>query len=99
VQGSGKTLAFGLPILQLLLAERDALSDGLHTDAQTTRSEENQDKEDVKKHVGLGEGSKGKQGGGLRALILAPTRELAMQVSGMDGLFLRAKSDCLAGAS
>ena len=49
LQGSGKTLAFGLPIMQLLMAERQA---------------------GVARH-----GPKD-----LKALVLAPTRELALQV-------------------
>ena len=49
-QGSGKTLAFGLPILQSLL--------------------------DRKAAVGAKEVEEGKK---LRALVLAPTRELALQ--------------------
>ena len=50
-QGSGKTLAYGLPILQKLL-----------TDASTSPAKTNSRRP-------------------LRALVLAPTRELALQVS------------------
>lgn len=61
-QGSGKTLAFGLPILQCILEERQALG-----------------------AAGLEQGRKGinQQSDappGIRALILTPTRELALQV-------------------
>ena len=49
LQGSGKTLAFGLPIMQLLMAERQA-----------------------------GVARRGPKD--LKALVLAPTRELALQV-------------------
>ena len=63
MQGSGKTLAFGLPILQLLHSEApagDAAADAGHAEA----------------------GCQSQQTGRtpLRALILEPTRELAMQV-------------------
>lgn len=48
MQGSGKTLAFGLPILQRIMLQKEEAADD-----EPTR---------------------------LRALILAPTRELALQV-------------------
>ncbi len=57
--GSGKTLGYGLPILQCLLEEAD---------------EEKGEKEKV-------EGCLGGDHRSLQALILVPTRELAMQVS------------------
>lgn len=57
LQGSGKTLAFGLPILHAILAHRDQLaaSSAAAPDQEAAES--------------------------LQALIFAPTRELAMQVS------------------
>lgn len=58
LQGSGKTLAFGLPIIQALLEEKNR---------RQVLSEESDSKKDEQRR--------------LRALILAPTRELAMQVS------------------
>ena len=62
MQGSGKTLAFGLPILQLLHSEAHAndAADAGHSEA----------------------GGQSQQRGRtpLRALILEPTRELALQV-------------------
>ena len=74
VQGSGKTLAFGLPILQLLDAAAPAAgADAVTTEALPTEGDP------VK-----GEGQQTAAGLGqkpLRALILEPTRELAMQVS------------------
>ncbi|KAK9818992.1 hypothetical protein WJX81_001386 [Elliptochloris bilobata] len=57
--GSGKTLAFGLPILQALLAEREAGGDA----GSGGRASDRQ----------------GRGGGALRALVVAPTRELAVQ--------------------
>ncbi len=74
MQGSGKTLAFGLPILQLL----DAAAPAAGADAVTT---------EVLPSEGdpvNGEGQQAAAGIGqtpLRALVLEPTRELAMQVS------------------
>ena len=62
MQGSGKTLAFGLPILQLLHSE--ALAD---------------DAADVG-HAEAGCQSQQNRRTPLRALILEPTRELAMKV-------------------
>ena len=62
VQGSGKTLAFGLPILQALMEETQKKA----TDAEQMDSGGAVGKADDERH--------------LRALILAPTRELAIQV-------------------
>lgn len=73
--GSGKTLAFGLPIMQLLLAER-----ARHAQQELQELQEQQQQ---------GCGGDGEQPAAaqkelppspLRALILAPTRELALQV-------------------
>jgi len=62
LQGSGKTLAFGLPIMQLLVDRRQAAA-GLAADTENTQ------------------GTNTQRPDALRALVLAPTRELAMQVS------------------
>ena len=80
VQGSGKTLAFGLPILQLLHCEAPAVeADAGIMEAGTTAAE-------AMAHI------TGQQSGPeaarrpLRALILEPTRELAMQVGLLPSL-------------
>lgn len=80
VQGSGKTLAFGLPILQLLLnsqAAEQGEEAAVSTEAGGMEGVEGDADEESPQ-----EGAKGSnnRGGLLRALILAPTRELAMQV-------------------
>ncbi|CAM6046951.1 unnamed protein product [Sphagnum compactum] len=65
--GSGKTLAFSIPILQRLLDEQDKV---LRQTDYSGQSEEISGQ--VKKHSGAGSP--------LRALIITPTRELALQV-------------------
>lgn len=62
MQGSGKTLAFGLPIIQTLLAEKQ----------QTAAAAADTNSNTLQKKASSSP---------LRALILAPTRELALQVS------------------
>ena len=92
MQGSGKTLAFGLPTLQLLLNDQAAQADHSQPEAAKPEAEAHQsispngEAEDMEGiEVGADGGPKGQGkrgiGGKLRALILAPTRELAMQVS------------------
>lgn len=80
MQGSGKTLAFGLPILQILMAER-------HAATATAAAIDSAEELDAAANVTDGDiapevpdASRPSGGGPLRALILAPTRELAMQV-------------------
>jgi DEAD/DEAH box helicase len=68
--GSGKTLAFGLPILQQLLTERETAAG---TAAAAAGSGSRHDRQDT--------GSGSVNNTALRALILAPTRELALQAS------------------
>ncbi|OAE35427.1 hypothetical protein AXG93_2587s1420 [Marchantia polymorpha subsp. ruderalis] len=66
--GSGKTLAFGLPILQRLLEEKDK--------AEHSLAPSEDDAETTTK--------KNRSVGPLRALIVSPTRELALQALGVD---------------
>lgn len=66
-QGSGKTLAFGLPILQLL-----------HSEMPTAHADANSEEEGAA--AGGSQPKLGAERIPLRALILEPTRELAMQV-------------------
>ena len=85
VQGSGKTLAFGLPILQLLLDEQAAEATDSAVALKDVSVPADGGAEDVDGMNGGTEGGpsqqgrKGGSGGRLRALVLAPTRELAMQ--------------------
>ena len=65
--GSGKTLSYGLPILQRLLEERD--------------EEEGEGGGEERGGATRDEGARPSSRRVLRALILTPTRELAMQVS------------------
>eukprot|EP00088_Acartia_fossae_P005264 TRINITY_DN1230_c0_g1_i3.p1 TRINITY_DN1230_c0_g1~~TRINITY_DN1230_c0_g1_i3.p1 ORF type:complete len:779 (-),score=169.93 TRINITY_DN1230_c0_g1_i3:56-2359(-) len=75
--GSGKTLAFGIPIIQGILEDRKRELDG-------QSNAEGEGKSDVDDDIG-GQAEEedlavGKQGGKLRALIMTPTRELAIQI-------------------
>ncbi|GBF94480.1 DEAD-box ATP-dependent RNA helicase [Raphidocelis subcapitata] len=64
--GSGKTLAFGLPIMQLLLEEREAeAAEAAAAGAPASDA---------------APAARAASDGALRALVLAPTRELALQV-------------------
>ncbi|PRW59446.1 DEAD-box ATP-dependent RNA helicase 13 isoform A [Chlorella sorokiniana] len=76
--GSGKTLAFGLPIMQLLLQERDQ-SDAAGA-AGAAQQEGDGGEGEGGAAVAAGGSGGGREASPLRALILAPTRELAMQV-------------------
>ena len=82
MQGSGKTLAFGLPILQALLAEKDAMgragSGGVQKDAACEVAANHMDNTLEKDKACVASQELGEQR--LRALILVPTRELAIQV-------------------
>ena len=95
--GSGKTLAFGLPILHRLLTQRDEEADESETESESepepdaggsNSAEEEEDPfaliEDEHGRRGSSAGMKlSKRRKALRALIVAPTRELAMQVCDM----------------
>ncbi len=67
--GSGKTLAFGLPIMQLLLQEQE-LEQALKQQQVHDGEQGGQDGQQLQQ-----------KGSPLRALILTPTRELALQVT------------------
>ncbi len=81
--GSGKTLSYGLPILQRLLEERDDDEGEGGRGGGDEKADEMQD-EDGGEEAGV-EVEGGSRGHlrrrVLRALILTPTRELAMQVA------------------
>ena len=81
VQGSGKTLAFAIPIVQSLLHERVRLlrgdaggQDGNEDGAAALDFGDPQDRAAMAALTSADSGP-------LRALVLCPTRELAMQVS------------------
>jgi len=70
--GSGKTLAYALPILQFLLDEQDKEKE--EDENKIKSSNENGDQAEI-------EPQKPESKSFLRALIMCPTRELALQVS------------------
>ena len=92
VQGSGKTLAFGLPIINFLVKEAQRAADEAHEERATDANIHSTD--DNEGHAAQGEpmdvnvqnSASGHDGNAvarskLRALILCPTRELAAQVA------------------
>jgi hypothetical protein len=96
VQGSGKTLAFGLPIMQLLVEEKEEAAEKLASQGHATAEGERGGEKESGEAAAPGKGGSeaggreaavwktvagAKRQAGLRALILAPTRELALQVS------------------
>ena len=97
--GSGKTLAFALPILHRLLTQQDEEADEGSSESESeeeedeekTQEEKEDEEDDPFANVEDESGRKGSRAGmtlsrrrkALRALIIAPTRELAMQVCDM----------------
>jgi len=86
--GSGKTLAFGLPILHRLIEdlESEAAAAAAAASAETAAAAEEGEEGDGEEGEGVptaqrGPGGSGLVGGSLFALIMTPTRELAMQVT------------------
>jgi ATP-dependent RNA helicase DDX24/MAK5 len=73
--GSGKTLAFGLPILQRLLEERDRRREKEEEEEEEESGSEDGEDANAKPPATTTPTPK------LRALILAPTRELGLQVA------------------
>lgn len=80
LQGSGKTLAFGLAIIQLLLEEQGRADDGTDTAPGAAGDDGDTADAGAAQTEGVPVGARKRLGGPLRALIVAPTRELAMQV-------------------
>jgi ATP-dependent RNA helicase DDX24/MAK5 len=76
--GSGKTLAFGLPILQRLLEERDRRREKQEEEEAEEGDGEEEEEEDGGDDDG---GTRSAPSKKLRALVLAPTRELGLQVA------------------
>lgn len=80
-QGSGKTLAFAIPILQALMHERaTALREAAKATSDEGTVADPSDGSSAEAMVKMTEPTVGL----LRALILCPTRELAMQVLTLD---------------
>ena len=72
--GSGKTASFALPILQLIMQQKQQLQQ------QKPRQEEDRtERRRIKHHRSRGDGSSSSSSGKPTALILCPTRELAIQ--------------------
>ena len=80
LQGSGKTLAFAIPIVQSLLHERARLLRGSASDASEGIAKAAFDFGDPQDTAAMAALTSG-DSGPLRALVLCPTRELALQVS------------------
>lgn len=81
--GSGKTLAFGIPVLQLLLQEQEQLQQQNQHSCVDAHADVGAVAAGQSAADGGGSSMTGRAGrtkGPLRALILAPTRELALQV-------------------
>lgn len=79
--GSGKTLAFGLPVLSEILTRRDAAAAAAAAEAAAAAAEPESGAGDVGDVVGAKEGRDEGSQDGLQALVLCPTRELALQVA------------------
>lgn len=85
--GSGKTLAFGLPVLSEILTRRDAAAAaaseaGSEAVAAFCGGDGDGDAAGAEEEEGGGDGGAGGAGGeGLQALVVCPTRELALQVA------------------
>ena len=89
-QGSGKTLAFGLPIIQLLLEEQSRADDSSGAAPEDAGGGDPPGMADAGtgQAEGVPVGARKRMGGPLRALIVAPTRELAMQARLLSALWL-----------
>ena len=84
--GSGKTLAFGLPVLSEILTRQDAAA-AAAADSEAKSTATAAAAAGGGGGDGEGEAGKGQEDGaageglGLQALVLCPTRELALQVA------------------
>lgn len=79
--GSGKTMAYALPILQRLLQQRDQANRSTTSISASTSASASAPSPDAKTHT---------PGNPLMGLIICPTRELALQVSDAIRSFVRA---------